>query len=1008
MAECWSCGKSYPEGSSSCPHCRVPVTGDAVDAMATIAPGSGGDAQIVPGVMVSDRYEVQREIGRGGMGIVYLARDQVMDIEVALKVVPQELSMDPRAIADLKRETAIAIQLTHPNIMRLHTLATWEGQVYVVMEYVSGGTLAHVLAEKQRLSLAEALPLLKEIGAALDYSHNASPAVIHRDLKPLNILLTKQGRVKVTDYGLARVLRDSASRISGGDTAGTLSYMAPEQVRGKGIGRHTDIYALAAICYELLSGTPPFHTGDLRWQIINEDAEPIADQPDSVNRALLAGLAKDKENRPASAAEFVKMLTSNNLEPCKNRPALNQSRRSNRPRRSRRLSKRRTAKLNRKWLPVLIAGIMVLAGLGYDVYSNGSLRSLIMQASELTAANEPIEEMTYADEREADIIPAEQEDNQESTYGSLNLTSVPSGATVYLDGKMAGTTPYHASQILNGTRTIELNLEGYKSVKKEIEIIASAANEHEINLNSIYGSLNLTSVPSGATVYLDGKMAGTTPYHAPQILNGTRTIELNLEGYEPVKKEIEILASTINKHEINLGSIYGSLNLTSVPSGATVYLDGEKAGTTPYHAPQILNGTRTIELRLEGYEPVKKEIEIISSTLQEQKIKLASIYGSLKITSVPSGATIYVDGKEAGKTPYYSSQILKGTRTIELYHKGYEPVKGEIDILSSTLQKREINMVSIFGRLNVTSVPEGATVYVNGKNVGQTPYNEEVVAGEISVSVSHPLAKNEWQKKIMIVQGKTTMVTTTLVLPALKDPATGMEFVYVKGGCYQMGNTFGNGEHNEKPIHQVCVKGFYMGKYEVTQGEWMKIMDSNPSMFKNGNRYPVEQVSWDDTQAYIKKLNRKSGKNYRLPTEAEWEYAAREGGKNTRFGTGKNTIESKEANFDAREKYKKNYSRAGLYRGQTVAVGSFAPNALGLYDMSGNVWEWCQDRWHDSYMEAPRNGSAWESGSTSRRVLRGGSWYDAPEYVRASDRCGNPPDNADSYLGFRLVYAVEQ
>ncbi|PID77106.1 MAG: hypothetical protein CSB24_03230 [Deltaproteobacteria bacterium] len=136
MITCWNCGKSYSEGSTSCPHCRVPVTKEAVDAMATIAPGKAVNVQIVPGVMVSNRYEVRREIGRGGMGIVYLAWDRVMDIEVALKVVPQELSMDPRAIADLKRETSIALQLTHPNIMRLYNLETWEGQVYVVMEYI--------------------------------------------------------------------------------------------------------------------------------------------------------------------------------------------------------------------------------------------------------------------------------------------------------------------------------------------------------------------------------------------------------------------------------------------------------------------------------------------------------------------------------------------------------------------------------------------------------------------------------------------------------------------------------------------------------------------------------------------------------------------------------------------------------------------------------------------------------------------------------------------------------
>ena len=117
------------------------------------------------------------------------------------------------------------------------------------------------------------------------------------------------------------------------------------------------------------------------------------------------------------------------------------------------------------------------------------------------------------------------------------------------------------------------------------------------------------------------------------------------------------------------------------------------------------------------------------------------------------------------------------------------------------------------------------------------------------------------------------------------DPVTGMEFVWVQGGCYQTGDTFGDGYDAEKPVHRVCVDSFWLGKYEVTQGQWAKIMGSNPSRFKKGDNYPVEKVSWDDCQAFIRKLNSRSGKNFRLPYEAEWEYAAREGGKKVRFGS---------------------------------------------------------------------------------------------------------------------------
>jgi serine/threonine protein kinase len=177
-------------------------------------------------------------------------------------------------------------------------------------------------------------------------------------------------------------------------------------------------------------------------------------------------------------------------------------------------------------------------------------------------------------------------------------------------------------------------------------------------------------------------------------------------------------------------------------------------------------------------------------------------------------------------------------------------------------------------------------------------------------------------------------------------PVTGMEFVFVKGGTFEMGDTFEDGYDYEKPVHPVRVSDFYLAKYPINQGQWMKMMGSNSSDFKKGDNYPVETVSWVDVQEFIKKLNEKTGQYYRLPTEAEWEYAAREGGKKVRFGTGKDIITTDDANFNGSEQYVKPYSRPGVYRKETTPVGSFDPNALGLHDMSGNVWEWVHD-WYD-------------------------------------------------------------
>ncbi|MCP5004851.1 MAG: formylglycine-generating enzyme family protein [Planctomycetes bacterium] len=230
------------------------------------------------------------------------------------------------------------------------------------------------------------------------------------------------------------------------------------------------------------------------------------------------------------------------------------------------------------------------------------------------------------------------------------------------------------------------------------------------------------------------------------------------------------------------------------------------------------------------------------------------------------------------------------------------------------------------------------------------------------------------------------------------DPETGMEFVFVTGGCYRMGDTFGDGGKDEKPVHEVCVDDFYMGKYEVTQVQWEKVMGENLSekifrkLFKKSNNYPVEQVSWNDVQKFIKKLNRKTGGNYRLPTEAEWEYAARSGGKREKWsGTSNESALSEFAWYGDNSK------------SRTHPVGQKKPNGLGLYDMSGNVYGWCSD-WYSSYYyyESPRKNPK-GPGSGSLRVIRGGGWYFSARGCRSSDRDYYGPSNVYYILGFRLV-----
>ena len=230
-----------------------------------------------------------------------------------------------------------------------------------------------------------------------------------------------------------------------------------------------------------------------------------------------------------------------------------------------------------------------------------------------------------------------------------------------------------------------------------------------------------------------------------------------------------------------------------------------------------------------------------------------------------------------------------------------------------------------------------------------------------------------------------------------------LEMAAIPGGTFMMGspeNERGR-KDNESPQHQVTVPSFFMGKYPVTQAQYQAIMGTNPSYFKGSNR-PVEQVSWNNAVAFCQKLSQKTGKTYRLASEAEWEYACR-AGTTTPFHFGK-TITTDLANYDGYYTY--GQGPKGVSRKETREVGSFGvANNFGLYDMHGNVWEWCQDHWHSNYKGTPTDGSAslGIEKNTNRRLLRGGSWDYRPGICRSAYRYVYNLAFYNVSIGFRVV-----
>jgi len=244
----------------------------------------------------------------------------------------------------------------------------------------------------------------------------------------------------------------------------------------------------------------------------------------------------------------------------------------------------------------------------------------------------------------------------------------------------------------------------------------------------------------------------------------------------------------------------------------------------------------------------------------------------------------------------------------------------------------------------------------------------------------------EEQQQVDFIRPSVQASHNRISSPTITDNYSGVKMVSVPAGCFQMGSNTGGSD--EQPVHRVCLSTYDIGKYEVTQALWQKVMGNNPSSFKGSNK-PVEKVSWDDIQDFIRKLNQETGQKFRLPTEAEWEYACRSGGRDQKYCGGNNV------NSVA---WSKNNSGDTTHN-----VGQKQANGLGLYDMNGNVWEWVQDRYDESYYSSsPTNNPKGPSGG-SYHVGRGGGWFDDASYLGSAVRGSNSPEVGDDDLGFRLA-----
>ncbi len=495
--------------------------------------------------------------------------------------------------------------------------------------------------------------------------------------------------------------------------------------------------------------------------------------------------------------------------------------------------------------------------------------------------------------------------------------------------------------------------------------------------------------------------------------------DFGIDGVESKRTYVlDLVIQNMGAEPVDAGGNFYALSVQ--PKNAVVTIDGiqQNVSTDGAYSAMLPYGTHTYKVEAGGYISKSGSFTVSSGDMTPISVSLLSAMASVSITCPTPAVSLYVDKKAVGNSPW-SGSLKEGMHLLEARKSGYRSQQKTIQLAQQ--QKLDVTfgeLVAIQGNLSVNYKPFGADVYVDGKKLGQSPrvFNGLLV-GNHQVEVRKDGYATD-RKTVAISEGQTASITGTLASNAVASASSNtsgylsnsssvasgcntisipvknginIEMVKVEAGTFMMGATpeMKDPFDEEKPVHQVTLThDYYVGKYEVTQVLWQAVMGNNPSCFK-GDNLPVEKVSWNDCQEFISKLNSLTGRNFRLPTEAEWEYAARGGKKSRGYQhSGSSTI-----------------SDVAWYGGnsgsKTHPVGTKQANELGIYDMTGNVIEWCQD-WYGAYSGfSQRNPAGAVSGSD--RVSRGGCWRYNARGCRSSVRIYDAPGYCNGFLGLRLV-----
>ena len=987
---------------------------------------------LAPGTRL-DGLEIQEVLGAGGFGITYLARDLSLDVWRAVKeYLPRNSgtrrgdgTVGPRTGSDIEdyrwglvrflEEARILARFDHPHLVRVYRVFELRGTAYMVMEYVEGRTLEEELEASGPLSERRVRELLAKLMEGLEEVHEAE--VWHRDIKPKNVMVRADGTPVLIDFGAAR---QAMGGHSGALTAVlTPGYAPVEQYRTHGHqGPWTDIYALGAVAYWALSGEVP---EEALGRVEADRLLPVAQAARVRVSARLAAavdgaLAVYAADRPQDLKEW-RALLERSVGPSV--PPAGAERRVGSETASRRSGQESE---QRRWWGVVVAGLAVAA----------LVVALVILQKPIAPERNPATTETVLDKSAAgtngtpgavdgggdradqtkSIVLVDDRNDSAATEAALDLDraaqrAIQEGLAAAgfdpggVDGRFGPGTRaalrdwqrkqgVAATGYLTDSSAAQLQAAGEASLAPRAEP-ASARSAAVLEGSAL---LVVETTPPGAEVRVDGTQVGETPLERSDIRAGVREVTLRHPHYETVRiPDRNFEDGVVLRVERILTRGVGRLTVTATPREAWVEVDGERlAERTPVTLEGLPAGPVEVRLGAPEHRPVGIEVVIPKDGLARLERALERIpYGSLTLELEPTDATVTLPDVELSYEP--GVRLPEGSHRVVVRSEGYQEAVQRVDVSGAT--RVRIALQIPYGSLTLELEPPDATVTLPDVELRYQP-------GVLLPEGAHRVVVRSegYHEAVQQVDvSGATRVRIALQRQVRERLPYEPEMVEIPGGSFRMGARYLD---RTSPVHDVRVESFELGTYEVTFEEYGRFTaatghrPADDEGWGRGRR-PVINVSWKDAMAYTKWLSEQTGERYRLPSEAEWEYAARAGSVTT-YSWG---------NESGRNRANCHGCGSQWDNKQTAPVGSFGPNGWGLHDMHGNVKEWVQDCWNESYWGAPADGSAWESGDCLWRVLRGGSWRIIPFGMRSTGRDHSPASffSIDT-SGFRVARTI--